>query len=117
MSTPALGDRVLYRLRAIDAGKATAWRDNFARSQAAADHTHPHGPGGSTDGGGAGAPGYIAHHGLPLAEGDVVFADVCEPPYTETGRLTLCVNLKGSDTFLVCGVREGDGPGTWTRRP
>ena len=107
---PRLGDRVLYRLDAHDAVKVNSWRDNFARDQAAAPHKHPHPPGGS------GASGHIAHVGVPLAAGDTVFADVCEDADPETGRLLLCVNLKGSDTLVVSGVPEGTGPGTWARR-
>jgi hypothetical protein len=110
MSTPALGDRVLYCFDAHDAVKLNSWRDNFGRGQAASGHKHPHPPGGSP------ASGHIAHIGVPVAEGDVAFADVSGAG-PEPGRLNLRVCPDGNDVLHVTGVPEGDGPGTWAARP
>ena len=111
MSLPALGDRVLYRLDKCDADEVSAWRRNFVLAQAAAGHKHPHQPGSP------GATGHIAHTGVPVSEGEELFADVCAVPDPESGRLNLRVATDGNDVHWVAGVPEGDGPGTWSRRP
>jgi hypothetical protein len=106
-----LGDRVLYRLDGADAEKINAWRANFAHFNAGmSGHKHPHRPGSP------GATGHVAHVGVPVSEGDELYADVCAVPDPESGRLNLRVATNGNDVYLATGVPEGTGPGTWARR-
>lgn len=103
------GDRVLYRLDANDVNEITTNRANFVLSKSHGDthkHPHPKEPG-------SGAPGFMAHIGLPVHEGQELPADVII--VNEHGRLSLRTLLPGSDIQWVENVPEGAGPGTWGR--
>jgi hypothetical protein len=104
------GDRVLYYLDANDVNEITTNRANFVLSKSLADtHKHPH-----EKAPGSGAPGLMAHIGLPVHEGQELPADVII--INPFGRLSLRVLLPGSDVQWVENVPEGTGPGMWGQR-
>lgn len=109
---PRKGDQVWYVLDATDAEQINARRDNFQWHNAGrSGHKHPHPPGVR------GATGHVAHIGTAVSEGEQRCAEVTEVTDPERGLLNLWAKLDGSDGQWVKGVPEGEGPGTWARRP
>ncbi len=106
------GDRVLYIMRQFDADEVNKRRDNFQRYQAEASHgIHPH----EHTAAWTGAPGYVAHIGMTVIEGEELPADVVA--VLPGGNLELRVLLRGTDVHWLRNVPEGDGePGGWYRR-
>lgn len=104
------GDRVFYYLDANDVNEVTTNRGNFVLSKTHGDtHKHPH-----AKAPGSGAPGLMAHIGLPVHEGQELPADVAI--VNGYGRLSLRVLLPGSDIQWVENVPEGTSPGMWAHR-
>lgn len=104
------GDRVFYRLDEHDVTEITTNRANFVLFKAMGDnhkHPHPKAPG-------SGAMGVMAHIGLPVTVGQQLPADVII--INGAGRLSMKVQLPGSDVQWVENVPEGDAPGTWQAR-